>query len=488
MQSYIINIDTLLVIIFLMANLIIGLRYSKNIKSIREFALGDRNFRTAAITVTLLATWISGSTFSLILSVTYSLGILIIFPFIGELGNLLITSSVLAPRMQRFLGKLSVVEAMGDIYGQNIRLIVGISSVIMSITRVALQIKVLSSVFYYFLKIESDYAVIISSIVVICYSTAGGIKSIILTDIFQALAFGAIIPSLSLFICILLGSWDSILQVVLHGDLFNPKTLFNYQNPQVLEFYGIFFYCLIPDISPAMFQRILLSQNVQQVSKAFRITAAVNAAFFVFSILIALMLLSSNPNINSNNLLPYIVDNYTSPIFKGLILIGLIAMMASTVDSWINSASIIFVSDICGSLGINMNSDRLQLMVVRLLSVALGMIGLYIALSQQDLLDVLLYGASFYTPIVGVPLLLTILGFRTEPRIILCGMIFGACTSIMWNIYLTKILPIGIIPATLTNYIAIMIMHYCFSKHGGWIKPHDPEPYIGLNLHDEDAS
>ncbi|KJV50957.1 sodium/pantothenate symporter domain protein [Orientia tsutsugamushi str. Gilliam] len=43
--------------------------------------------------------------------------------------------------MQEFLGKLSVADVMGDLYGANVRIITAICSIIRASTRIAMQIK-----------------------------------------------------------------------------------------------------------------------------------------------------------------------------------------------------------------------------------------------------------------------------------------------------------------------------------------------------------
>lgn len=54
------NIDLLIFTSFLAINLLVGLL---NIKNIREYAIGKRNFSTGTIVATLIATWIGTSTF-----------------------------------------------------------------------------------------------------------------------------------------------------------------------------------------------------------------------------------------------------------------------------------------------------------------------------------------------------------------------------------------------------------------------------------------
>ncbi|SPR06645.1 sodium:proline symporter [Orientia tsutsugamushi str. Gilliam] len=471
------NIDIILVGLFLIANLAIGLWYGKEVKSVRDYAISGRNFSTAALTATLIATWIGGSTFSFNLSQIYTLGILAFLPVIGQVLNLLITAYILIPRMQEFLGKLSVADVMGDLYGANVRIITAICSIIRASTRIAMQIKVFSTIFYHFLGVDSVYATLISSMIVIIYSAFGGIRAVVFTDVFQSLAFGAFIPTLAILIWGMVGSWESVVNTLTTNPIFDPKILLDYHNVNTLKYYGMFVYFVLPEINPAMFHRVLIARSTVQAATAFKVMLLVHLSFCIFVGFIGLTLLSSHQNIEANNLVPYIIDSYAYPGFKGLVVIGISAMIMSTADSWINSASVIFVNDLCKPFGLFQNNAKLEFKAVRIFAIFIGGIGLYMALSQKNLLDILLFGASFSTAIVGIPLMFTILGFRTTTRVILSGMIAGIATVFIWNKYFNAALPIGdIIPTTIVNLAVMMIMHYCLGEPGGWVGPSDRRP------------
>ncbi|KJV56992.1 solute symporter family protein [Orientia tsutsugamushi str. Kato PP] len=466
------NIDIILVGLFLISNLAIGLWYGKEVKSTKDYALGGRNFSTATLTATLIATWIGGSTFSFRVYQIYSVGILSLLSIIGQTLCLLIFAYILTPRMQEFFGKLSVAEVMGDLYGKYIRTIVAICSIIISSTMIAMQIKVFSAVFNHFLGLDSVYATLLSSAVVIIYSAFGGVRAVVFTDIFQALAFGVFIPTLAMLIWGMFGSWDSIVNTLTTNPMFNPKILLDYHNSNTLKYYGVFFYDVIPCFLPASFHRVLIARNTEQAANAFKIMTVIYLLFCFFAGCIGLTLLSSNQNIEASNLIPYIIDSYSYAGFKGLVVIGISAMIMSTADSYINSASVIFVNDLCKPLGLFQNNIKLELKAVRIFAVVIGVVGLYVALLQKNLLDILLFGASFYIPTVGIPLLFTILGFRTTTRVILAGMIAGVSTSFIWNTYFNAAIPIGdLIPATIANFMVMMIMHYSLGELGGWVGP-----------------
>ena len=76
--------------------------------------MGDRNFSTATVAATIVATWVSGEFFFTNISETYTNGLN--FIWIAVLGDFLCLLSIgwfFAPRMGEFLGKLSIAEAMG---------------------------------------------------------------------------------------------------------------------------------------------------------------------------------------------------------------------------------------------------------------------------------------------------------------------------------------------------------------------------------------
>ena len=81
------NIDATIFIGFLLANILLGLASSRGIKSIKEYAVGNRNFSTSTIVATIVATWISGEFFFTIVTESYSKGLN--FIWVAVLGDFL---------------------------------------------------------------------------------------------------------------------------------------------------------------------------------------------------------------------------------------------------------------------------------------------------------------------------------------------------------------------------------------------------------------
>jgi len=77
------TVDHIIFFAFLILNIILGLKSSKNITSITQYAIGDRNFSTGAIVATIVATWIGGGFFieNIIENYTNGLYMMQIFTF-----------------------------------------------------------------------------------------------------------------------------------------------------------------------------------------------------------------------------------------------------------------------------------------------------------------------------------------------------------------------------------------------------------------------
>ena len=100
------DIDSIIFIGFLLINLAVGIFFGRNIKSIKEYAVGNRDFSAATIAATIAATWIGGGVLSQTITETYKQGLYFIIPALGDSLVLFVVGYFFAPRMAEFLGSL----------------------------------------------------------------------------------------------------------------------------------------------------------------------------------------------------------------------------------------------------------------------------------------------------------------------------------------------------------------------------------------------
>ncbi|RYE06233.1 MAG: hypothetical protein EOP33_03295 [Rickettsiaceae bacterium] len=474
------NLDFVIVVTFLALNLIVGLYYGSRVTTIKEYALGGRNFSTGALVSTIVATWLGGGFFFTTLSKTYSDGLYYLIASSCTTLSSFILAFIFIPKMTDFLGKTSVAEYMGDLYGRNVRIIVAIAGTIGAAGVIAVQFKAFGNIFEYFLKIDSYVAVIIAGVIVTVYSAFGGIRAVTFTDVLQFFTFGVALPLIGIIIWQHVNHPGFSFDKVLQDPKFDIRAVLNFGNPKFWEMIPLILYFAIPSLEPDICQRISIGKNLSQVKKAFIISGVLMVLLKLIMAWIPFLVYNVNPNIPAGKLLGYIIDNYTYSGFKGLIIIGVVALAMSTADSCINASSVLFSNDFCRPLNIGKNKE---LLLSRIFAFLLGAGGIFLALIGKDLLDIILTANSYYMPIVTTPLMVTILGFRTSTLSIMTGMIAGLITVIAWDIL--KIEVDCIIFATLVNLVFLLGSHYILKQPGGWNKHISKES--GKNITDSNS-
>lgn len=462
------NIDTVVFIVFLTLNLVVGLYYGRGVKNIKDYSLGNRNFSTGALVSTIVATWIGGDYLFITIAEVYTTGLHYAIGCLGMVVCLFLNAYVFVPKMSEFLGSISVASAMGDLYGKHVRLISAIGGAIASAGFIAVQFKVFGYILNDFLGLSGNYPIFLAASVVILYSSVGGIRSVTFTDVIQFFTFGVLIPVLGIVIWNDLSSLPTFnLVTAVQHPLFNYEEFLGLSNPKFWSVLLLFLLFSIPDLNPTMFQRVAIGRSVSQVKKAFSISAILLMLILIGMAWIAFLLFNIDPNLNPKDLVQYITNNYAHTGLKSFIMVGVVAMCMSTADSNINASSVLLTHDFCYPLNIKFKSE---LVLSKIISLLLGVISIYLALLDYDLLPLVFMTQSFYIPIIDVPLILAILGFRSTTKSVLIGMGAGFVSVIVWRIYFMDTTGVdSILPGTIVNLIFFMGSHYLLKQNGGWI-------------------
>ncbi|XWN35082.1 MAG: HD domain-containing protein [Roseivirga sp.] len=459
---------------FLAINLLLGLQAGRKIKSFREYAVGKKDFSTGALTATITATWIGGGFLFHTLTNIYTTGLQYIIIILGEVLCLLIIGRILAIRMGEFLNNISVAEAMGDLYGQTVRLITALSSILGRLGYLAIQFKVLGQIFAWLFGLEEERVIFLTAVIVTFYSALGGVRAVTITDVFQFVAFSIFIPILALVI------WNNLEQPEQVTDVLTKKSIFSLSrtigwNSQFLSSLSVMLYFTIPSMNPPTFQRVAMARDIEQSKRSF--TYAAVKTFFIIMIVswIAILLLADNSELEPQHLVEHMLDRYAYTGLKGLIAIGITAMAMSTADSDLNACSVLAVNDIMRP---TVSSFKTSIWVTRCFSLGLGGLALLMALYEGGVLDLMLFTANFYMPIVTVPLLMAIFGFRGTSRAALVGMAAGVVTVLTWNEYLAHTDIPSFLPGMVANLVGLMGTHYLLGEEGGWVGIKDKKPLL----------
>ena len=462
-------IDLVIFSSFLLVNLLIGISCSKNVTTIREYAIGNRDFNTSSIVATIVASNIGAGFFSWTLIETYRQGIYFLIPAMFESFGLIIIGSLLVNRMGEFLGKLSIAAAMDELFGKKVKHVIICMSIILSIGTLGIQFKISTKILELIFGTSGTYATILSGIIVILYSAFGGIRAVTFTDIIQFFCFGVIIPIISIIIWYAISDTSVVFNTISNNPNFNLREIFDLRNPRFYEmmFMGVVF---LPAFDPLTFQRFAMSSTKAQAAKAFKISGVICLLIQILVAFTGIFILADKPYLDPDNLINYIINNYTYPGFKGLVSVGMMAMIMSSADSWINSSAVIFAHDFSKPLGFKWAKNELK--VSRIFAIFIGICGMICALKFSRILDIVVMIGGAYITVVTTPFVLAIFGFRSSEKSVLIGMFAGGVTFFVWQLGLAKTLNIpidGCIVGIITNMVFLFSSHYLLNQQGGWV-------------------
>ncbi len=348
-------IDIVIIAVFLTMTFIIGIGSGSKIKTIRDYALGGRNFSTGALVATIVATFVSSSGFFIDLNGTYTDGLFYIVSALCFALSLLTIAYLFVPRMGEFLGKISVAEVMGNLYGKEARIITAIGGTIGAVGGVAVQFKAFGSVAAYFAGISPTESIIYTGILVTIYSAFGGIRAVTKTDILQFFTFGFVLPMIAITMWNQMYYDHQSVSQFSYSSNFQLSELVNTDNPKFWPMLSLMFYFSVPTFYPAVFQRILIGRDLRQVKKAFTISAFLLVLVILATCWVSILVFNVNDNLDPDQLLGFIIDKYAYNGLKGLVIVGVMAMAMSTADSILNATSVVFTHDILKPLNIGVN-------------------------------------------------------------------------------------------------------------------------------------
>ena len=377
-------------------------------------------------------------------------------------------------------GSLSIAEAMGKRYGKWVRKVTAVLGVFVALGMMAAQLKVGGSVLGVLLDLEGNYAMIACTLVLMIYTAFGGFNSVIATDLVQMITFGLFIPILALIIYFDLPQGASSIT-----KAFQEKSiLHDFSGCTILPF----LYILNSNLRPMFFQRIVASRDVWQARQVLLYTA-LGVFFLRLSVIcITVLLISRDVTIDPNHMIAYIMDSYSHVGLKGLIAIGIMAMVMSTADSCNNALGVLVANDL-------VSSNRFsKLTIARMASLLGGMTALGVAFYTQDIFSVVLAKSflwrslagsarlttTFYVPITRTPLLLWLFGFSTTPRVVLTTM--GGTALVLLGL-LTKTSISNNSVSLIGMVVSIgfsMTLHYLLGEPGGWVGIKQPAPFYVL--------
>ena len=405
-----------------------------------SFLAADRNMNLLQTTSSAAATDIGGG-FSIAMGgLGFTLGVSGSWMIAVSGLSIVMVSFLMVPKVKRWADRVKGLTT-GDLFAARFDRKTGtLAAVVIGLswfTFVGGQIIAGGKLLQVTLNMNLTVAVLVSGAVILAYTTMGGLKAVIYTDVFQMLVLMIGIVFIAVPIGLIeVGGWSAMAQQFNSSD--STKHLLDWSAVGWRQMLGWFF-AIFPVwfISIAAMQRIVAARDVKTAQRGFFLTGIPIEwpLFAIGSTMIGLFARYLIPDLTDPELAtPMIIMQLLPAGIAGLVIAAYIAAVMSSADSCLMGPVAIFTNDIYKRY-IKPNSSELHLVrVARYATLILGILAIVTAYLIPNVLDLILYAYTFGSAGIFFPMLGLLFWKKTTAKGAFWSMLLGGSSAVIYSI------------------------------------------------------
>ncbi len=448
-------IDGIIIVIYLILILLVGMLASRNLKTIDDFAISNVKYGKGVIFITMCCSFLGGGFSFGNATEVFKNGIGNIIALFGFSIGQIFLGKYIASKIEDYEGCISTGEVLGRVYGKKIRIITGGLSSIICAGILGAQVSVMGTIFETFMGIPSTLGITIGFGIILIYSTMGGIKADVITDIIQFVVLMIGMPILFIYGINSAGGIKNILTTI-------PPEYFNPVNGKSITYLlSMFFTLMLGEmLVPPYVQRLLMGKSAKETSKATVLSGYASIFFFIITGTMGLVAYTIEPTMDANLAMTGIIKLVLPIGLSGVIISAMMSIVLSTADSFLNSAAVGIVNDMYIPIKGDNVPEKKRLKIVRVTNLIIGISSILIAILIPDLIGILRFAYSFWAPTILPALLITLLDKKLNKVALWGGILSGLIVTTYWTLILNDPYGInGLIVGFLVNVIISLILN-----------------------------
>lgn len=420
-------IDVAIIAVYMLFCLYMGCRSAGGIKNIKDYTLGSGSISTGALVATIYATHLgAGATIGTIERVSVIGAIYAVTLLLSPMGWLL-AYIVFGRNISQFKGCITLADVMEHLYGKVGRVMTLFASLMDDIATLAAQAIALGYLLHYFLDISVGEGMLIGMGTIIFYSTLGGIRAVVMTDVLQFSIFYVLFPVLCGLLLCKLGGWEAVSKMI-------PVDKWSIRfdsSDKLYIFWGSVLYVIRPQHGAPFIQRFLMSMKRSQLKLSLIIVAFIDLTVILTICVFGLILSTGiEGSVTSATVIWHMINEELLFVLKGITIIGIVAIIMSTADSYLNISGALIAHNIFRHYFPKMR-DKNELIIARVATLITGILAISLALYGKSVLQMVWVATNFYCPIVTIPLFAGFLKFRTNAKSFIGGLCLAFVGTLM---------------------------------------------------------
>ena len=459
------TVDLLVFLFYFLALIMIGFASYKRIKGGVDYALAGRSLGWTVTIGTLVATMIGSSAAMGTAGEAYGYGIGIMWLPIAIFLGYIFFSVFIAHKMRQ-TNIWTVPDVLEKRFGIGVRRLSAIVLILSVISIFGAQLIAMGIVFELIGKpmgINYAIAILAGGLILVLYTTLGGLYAVAFTDLLQ---FLIMLPVIGIVIPVLVfGSSDMSLSTI--TTQLDPKMFNLFTGVPITLIIGLLF-TYVPGviIDQSIWQRAMSAKTTKIARWSPIISGGV---YFYFSAIIVLLGMAGAllyPNIiaeqgNADGILPLMIAHYLPRGLTGLGLTALFAVAMSTASTCLLIAAITFAKDLMPTFSKKTQTSADELRASRIATVVIGLGGILFALTFSGIFRIMLIAYGIFVSGLFFPIICALFWKKATKIAVVSSII---ASSIVMLIFL--IIPTGIeavVPAALTSLtvmVAVSLVTY----------------------------
>ncbi len=449
----------------------IGIWYQRKQTSVSEYVTANHGLSYWVSAFSARATGESGWLILGLTGMGFVSGLNGFWVILGEVLGVAVSWLIIIPRFKKDVkrtGSLTVIDFFEDRLGGKqafLRMVFGVVVLSMVVFYLAAQIIATGKAFNSFYDVDIRTAEIVATGIVLLYVALGGFRAVAISDLIQGSLMVIGLVAVPVVGIIHAGGISVIAE---HISQVKPE-LFNFlpggmlTTAAVLTIIGLAGPGLGYLGSPQIYQRIIALDKEENIKKGsivailftvFADTGAVAAGMvgrFYFDTLA-----------DAETVYPQLIETIFTPLFTGIFIAVILSAIMSTADSLLILASVTLVRDLYQKVFRPDVSEKKVLLYLKLVTVAVAVLGLGIALIEVQMIYwMVLFAWAGIAAAFGPPLIMLLFWKGTSRLGVIWGAIAGFLTVIVWKLTLADVI-YEMPPAFLVSFVAVFVVSWFF--------------------------
>lgn len=455
-------------VLYFLILIFMGIHFYFKSKKLEDYLLGGRGMGSWVTALSAQASDMSGWLLMGLPGAIYLAGMSEIWIAVGLIAGTFLNWIFVSARLRLYTGEtgsMTLSSFLGKRFKDptnSLRLISSIITLLFFTVYAASGLVGAGKLFESMFNIDYTTAVVIGMAVMIFYTLLGGFLAVCWTDLFQALLMVFAIVVLPFI------AYSNIDPDTMSKAFASKENIFN-PIPQ-----GVGIFALVSIISsvawglgyfgqPHILVRFMSVKSIKLLPRSITIAMVWVVISLVGAVVIGLLgipLYADLPSGDEEKVLIYMIADFVSPYFIGVLLAAILAAIMSTISSQLLVCSSTLTEDIYANIIKPKASGRELLFVSRLFVLIISLVALVLSFDKSsNIFNLVKFAWGGFGAAFGPLVLMALYSRKTTWYSALAGMVVGTIVMLVWYFTGLNKYMYEIVPGFLANLIVMLIIN-----------------------------